>query len=101
MAELTLTDRAGQVTLEQIGKKLWGFKPALMHDIVAQHGALRSVGWFARNMPRYERILAEWGPIRTHLVASVASALNGCPYCTYGHAYAMELHYFDLAARSA
>ena len=94
MAELTVVGRAGQATLEQIGKSLWGFKPRLMQDIVAQHGPVKSVGWFARNMPTYERILREWGPIRTHLVATVASTLNGCPYCTYGHAYALELHYF-------
>lgn len=94
MAELTLVGRAAQRLLEQIGKMLWGFEPRLMHDIVAQHGPVASVGWFARMMPAYERILREWGPIRTHLVATVASALNGCPYCIYGHAYALQLHYF-------
>ncbi len=31
---------------------------------------------------------------RTHLVATFASTLNGCPYCTHGPAYALELHYF-------
>ncbi len=91
---MTLADKAGQATLERVGKTLWGFRPNLMHDIVDRHGPMKSVGWFARNMPYYERILRDWGPIRTHLVATIASTLNGCRYCTYGHAYALELHYF-------
>ncbi len=95
MAELSLVGKAGKVALEQVGQTLWGFKPNLMEDIVDQHGSVSSLSWFARNMPAYERILKEWGPIRTHLVASITSAMTGCPYCTYGHAYAMELHYFD------
>ncbi len=94
MAELTLVGKAGTAALEQVGQTLWGFKPNLMSDIVDQHGAVTSVSWFARNMPGYERILKQWGPVRTHLVASITSAMTGCPYCTYGHAYALELHYF-------
>ena len=49
--------------LEMIGSALWGFKPNLMRHIVEQHGALRSLGWFVRNMPSYERTLQQWGPI--------------------------------------
>lgn len=81
--------------LEFIGSSLWGFKPNLMKDIVDQNGGFSSVTWFARNMPAYERILKEWGPIRTHLLASEISVLNGCPYCTYGHIYALQLHYLQ------
>ncbi len=88
-------NKVGTAALEQVGKRLWGFKPNLMEDIVDQHGSGTSLSWFARNMPRYERILKQWGPVRTHLVASITSAMTGCPYCTYGHAYAMELHYFS------
>jgi hypothetical protein len=34
------------------------------------------------------------GPIRCHLACVVASLFNSCAYCAYGHARAMELHYF-------
>lgn len=81
--------------LESIGQMLWGFKPSLMAHIVEQKGAVKSVVWFARNMPRYQRILKKHGPIRTHLISSVISTLNGCPYCTYGHAYAFQLHFLQ------
>lgn len=91
--------KAGQAVLEQVGQRLWGFKPNLMADIVEQHGPATSLGWFARNMPGYEKILKDWGPIRTHLVATVASTLTGCRYCTFGHGYALELHYFKIHDR--
>jgi hypothetical protein len=79
--------------LEMIGKGLWGFKPNLMRHIVEQHGAVSALSWFVQNMPTYKKTLKEWGAIRTHLLTAVISVLNGCPYCTYGHAYALQLHY--------
>lgn len=80
--------------LEAIGKKLWGFKPNLMKDIVEQRGGASSVIWVVKNLPKFEKILKEWGPVRTHLLVSTISGINGCPYCTYGHGYAAQLHYF-------
>jgi hypothetical protein len=65
-----------------------------MGPIVDQLGPLGSLGWFARNMPRYERTLRRYGPVRTHLLAMTVSLANGCPYCAYGHALAFELSYF-------
>lgn len=88
-----MPDRAATALLEAIGSKLWGFKPNLMRHFVAQHGPLKAVAWFAKNMPKYEKILKKWGPIRTHLIATAISTINGCPYCTYGHAKAFQLHY--------
>lgn len=79
--------------LEKIGQHLWGFKPRLMAHFVKRNGSAKSLGWFARNMPVYERILKSWGPIRTHLVSTTASIINGCAYCTFGHAYSFQLHY--------
>lgn len=92
---MRVTNNVSQNILEFIGSSLWGFKPNLMEDIVGQNGGLSSVAWFARNMPTYERILKDWGAIRTHLLASEISVLNGCPYCTYGHIYALQLHYLQ------
>jgi len=80
--------------LEFIGSSLWGFRPNLMKDIVEIHGGWKSIIWFARNMPKYEKILKTWGAERTHLLAVAISGINGCPYCTYGHALGFQLHYF-------
>lgn len=44
-------------------------------------------------MPRYERTLRVYGPVRTHLLATAISLVNGCRYCTFGHAYALQLTY--------
>lgn len=100
-------DRFAIRVLEGIGQHLWGFPPRLMAPIVAQLGALRALGWFVRNMPRYERTLRALGPLRTHLACALISLYNGCRYCSYGHLYAVELIYlerrgtlFPLDARS-
>ncbi len=77
--------------LEGIGKRLWGFPPSLMAPIVRQLGPLRALRWAIWNMPRYERTLKRFGGLRTHLLCTVISLINGCPYCTYGHAYAFHL----------
>jgi hypothetical protein len=102
------SDRFAVRVLEGIGQRLWGFPPRLMAPIVAQLGPLRALGWFARNMPRYERTVRAIGPLRTHLVCALISLHNGCRYCSFGHLYAVELVYleqrgklFPLDARSA
>jgi len=89
----SLAHKAATALLEAIGSTLWGFKPNLMQHFVAQHGPWNYVVWFASNMPRYESILRRWGPLRTHLLATAISTLNACPYCTYGHSKAFQLHY--------
>ena len=88
------SSRIAQNILEMIGLSLWGFRPNLMQHIVEQHGAGASLAWFVKNMPTYENTLKQWGGIRTHLLTAGISVLNGCPYCTYGHAYALQLHHF-------
>jgi hypothetical protein len=93
MAERGL-DQLAVRGLESLGKRLWGFPPRLMAHIVAELGPIGALTWFASNMPRYERTLRALGPIRTHLACTVISLYNGCRYCSFGHAYALELHYF-------
>jgi hypothetical protein len=80
--------------LEGIGRRLWGFPPNLMRPIVDQLGPGHALSWFVSNMPRYEKTLSTYGPLRTHLLAMTVSLANGCPYCSYGHAFAFELAYF-------
>jgi len=85
--------------LETVSGGLWNLKARLMADIVEQHGPAQSLKWFASNMPTYEKILKTWGPLRTHYLAVTVSAINGCGYCTYGHAYAFVLHYFERTGK--
>ncbi len=85
--------------LEFIGTSLWGFRPNLMKDIVGIHGWRKSLFWFMKNMPKYEKTLKKWGPERTHLLVVAISGINGCPYCTYGHGLAFQLHYFKNKKR--
>jgi hypothetical protein len=80
--------------LGQIGRHLWGFAPVLMPRIVERMGPVGAVRWMGKNMPEYERILKTMGPIRCHLACMVASLLNGCAYCAYGHARPIQLYYF-------
>ncbi len=82
--------------MEGICNDKWGFDPLLMQDIVAQHGAIKPLFWLARNMPKYEKTLREWGPIRTHIVGGAISTINSCPYCVHGHMYSFQLHYLDI-----
>lgn len=85
--------RVATATLRRVAKGLWGFEPNLMADIVEQEGAGRAIVWFVRNMPRYESTRKRFGPVRTHVLTVAISTLNGCRYCTYGHAYALNLCY--------
>lgn len=91
--QTNLASRAATAILEMVGNQLWGVKPRLMVHFVDQHGAGGALLWFLRHMPRYERILKNRGPLRTHLLSSAISTSNGCGYCTFGHAYAFQLHY--------
>ena len=86
-------ERVVTVVLQRLGMHLWGFPPRLMAPIVVQLGPLRALGWFIWNMPRYQRTLKAFGPIRTHLICTTISLVNGCRYCGFGHGYALELAY--------
>lgn len=84
-------ERGVTAVLESGGHRLWGVTPRLMAPAVRQLGPLRALRWFAWNMPRYLRTLTVFGGLRTHLVGTAISLINGCPYCTYGEAYAFQL----------
>ncbi|MGD1866897.1 MAG: hypothetical protein ACFB0D_20290 [Phormidesmis sp.] len=73
--------------------QLWGFKPNIVRPVVAQKGAVRSLFWFARNSLKYASTLEQWGPLRTHLLTTSISAINGCPYSVFGQAFALQLTY--------
>jgi len=79
--------------LEATPKHLWGFLPRLMPVIVERLGPVRAIRWFLWNIPRYERTLKAFGGLRTHLLSTTISLINGCRYCAFGHAYALELIY--------
>ncbi|MGI9001428.1 MAG: hypothetical protein ACR2GH_07145 [Pseudonocardia sp.] len=44
-------------------------------------------------MPRYERTLKILGGLRTHLLGTAISLINGCSHCTYADVYAFQLIY--------
>ncbi|MBO0872930.1 MAG: hypothetical protein J2P19_06015 [Pseudonocardia sp.] len=85
--------RGVTAVLEHFGMYMWGFPPRMMASVVAELGPARALGWFLWNIPRYQRTLSEFGPVRTHLICTTISLLNGCRYCGHGHAYALELAY--------
>jgi hypothetical protein len=95
----TPSQRMAVGVLRRITTTLWGAPPLLLPQIVQHLGAFGALSWFVRNLPEYESILKKWGPIRTHLLCTEASLLNGCSYCTHAHAYAFELHYFREKGR--
>lgn len=98
MAASRLDDIAVRV-LQQAARRRWGFPPGIMAPLVQQMGPLRAVRWVWRASRRYDRALRALGPLRTHLACVTISLFNGCRYCAYGHAYALELHHLDLNDR--
>lgn len=84
-------DRAVVRTFEVTVRAMWGFTPRVMEHLVADLGPLRAVGFMATHMPRYQRTLQVLGPLRTHLACLAISLVNGCRYCAFGQAYALEL----------
>ena len=79
--------------LQAACRLMWGFPPRMIPFIVGRMGAVPAVVWFACNMPRYLSTLRVLGPVRTHLACVTISLRNGCTYCAYGHAFALELFY--------
>ena len=73
--------------------RMWGFTPRMVPVIVDRMGPRRAVAWFAANMPRFLISLRVLGPVRTHLACIAISLRNGCSYCAFSHAYAVELIY--------
>jgi hypothetical protein len=78
----------------RFGRHLWGFASGLMPRLEGRIGTAGAIRWMARHMPEYDRAFAKLGPLRCHLACVVASLLNGCEYCGYGHARALQLYYF-------
>lgn len=92
-------DRAVVRTFEVTVRALWGFTPRVMAHLVADLGPLRAVRFMTVHMPRYQRTLQVLGPLRTHLACLAISLVNGCRYCAFGQAYAVELlHLRDRGA---
>ncbi len=99
MMQKAHAERLTTSLLENLPRLWWGFRPSLVPDIVAERGSWGAVKWFVKTMPRFQWSLTVDGPLRTQLLCTAISMLNSCPYCTYGHAYAFQLHYFRLRGR--
>jgi len=85
--------------LEALCTMMWGFPPTIITLIVDHMGPLRAIGWFGAHMPRFLASRVALGPVRVHLACIVVSLRNGCGYCAYGHAYALELLYLRQHGR--
>lgn len=95
MVKHNIFQMAAIATLSALYDQLWGFKPSFIRALIEEKGAIKGIFWFAQYMPRYEKILSRWGPLRTHSLATMMALLNGCGYSTHGHAYALQLHYLQ------
>ena len=80
-------------TLESACRAMWGFPPRMIRPMVASMGTAGGLRWFTVNMPRCFMAQRTLGPVRAHLAIVLISLNNGCTYCAYGHAYALELLY--------
>jgi len=81
--------------IETFYDQLWGFKPNIVAPLVQQKGAVRSLLWAIRNTLKYTNTLERQGPLRTHLLTATISTINGCAYCTFAQAFALQLHYLQ------
>jgi alkylhydroperoxidase family enzyme len=93
--------------LEAMCRSLFGYTPRVLPHAVHRIGPFAALRWFSINIPRYLITMRVLGPVRTHVAAIVISLYNGCTYCAFGHAYALELVYlrdhdrlFPLDART-
>ncbi|MEL6490117.1 MAG: hypothetical protein AAFQ95_09150 [Cyanobacteria bacterium J06621_3] len=91
MARYNLIQAPAVFLLETVFTQMWGFKPKMIGSFVRQKGAVRSLFWFAKNILKYEGIREKLGPVRTHVLVTGTSALNDCPYCVFGHGFALSL----------
>lgn len=87
------TQRGVTAILEGIVRRLWGFPPRLLGEIVADLGPLRALAWVTRNMPRYQRTFRVFGALRTHLMCFAISLVNDCRYCAHGDGLGLQLAY--------
>ncbi len=92
-----IPDHVGAGTLKGVTNRVWGVRANVMDDVVARYGTVRSMWWFGRRMSTYDKIVAEWGPIRTHLLVTTLALITGCRYHTVSHGTAFQLRYFELA----
>lgn len=84
----------GGLVVRAVGRlctALWGYTPGVIPAMVATMGSGPALRWFAANFPRFLVTLQVLGPVRTHLAGLTISLVNGCTYCAYGRAHALEL----------
>lgn len=84
-------DRVVVRSVEVAVRVLWGFTPRVMEYVVADLGPWAALRWMVAHLPRHQRTLRVLGPLRTHLACLAISLVNGCRYCAFGQAYALDL----------
>lgn len=96
---MTVGKRFATWVLEAAGRRLWGFPPKIVAAVVDQLGAFSASWWLWANVSQYEKTREQMGPLRTHLLVTGISLLNGSSYCTHGHARALGLVYFERSGQ--
>ncbi len=94
MSQRRMFLRPAVLVIEAIGKKLAQRKLHFGHGF-ADPGQTSGGGMAAP----YDGLFERWGPLRTHLLASSLSALNGCRSKTQKHIRSFQLHYFKARGR--
>jgi alkylhydroperoxidase family enzyme len=92
-------ERVAVRLLEAFTRQHWGYPAKIVPYLVAELGPVRAVRWVLRTRRHHERAVRTLGPLRTHLACATISMLNGCRYCTHGHALAVELHHLHKSDR--
>ena len=75
---MTLPQRIAVNILESIGTHLWGFKPNMMRHFVLEYGALKSVMWFVKHMPKSPTAPQNQNDEYLLHLMSMFSVLNTC-----------------------
>lgn len=86
--------REGGAVVRLVGRMctaMWGYTPGVIPAMVASMGSGPALRWFLANFPRFLLTAHLLGPVRTHLAGLTISLSNGCVYCAYGRAHALEL----------
>ena len=91
----SLRERLAVAAIGAVLRVRWGYAAAILPAVVASLGPVGALRWFAAHVPPMDLAFREWGPLRGNLLCTLASLLNGCAYCTYAHARAFQLYYFE------
>jgi hypothetical protein len=90
----TPMQKVSGAVLKTYAQLSWGFQPLLLDEIIDRLGGMGAAKWMMQYLPGYTQIIRRQGPVRSHILFTFASLLNGCGYCTFAHGRALGLYFF-------